>query len=54
MASPDYLICLGCESPCYVFEWEEEQITEVLCQVCGNDNPEEFVTPEEFDALAQE
>jgi hypothetical protein len=54
MASPDFLVCLNCESPCYVFEWEENEITEALCQTCGNDNPEEFATPEEFDALSNE
>ncbi|QQR75431.1 MAG: hypothetical protein IPJ17_07620 [Holophagales bacterium] len=54
MASPDYLICLNCETPCYVFEWEEDQLTEALCQVCGNDDPEQFATEEEFDALSGE
>ena len=23
MSSPEYLICLECETPCYVFEWED-------------------------------
>jgi hypothetical protein len=53
-SSPDWVVCLNCESPCYVFEWEEGEVSEALCQVCGNDQPEEFVTPEEFDALSQE
>jgi hypothetical protein len=54
MASPDYLICLNCEAPCYVFEWEEDKLTEALCQTCGNDDPEQFATEEEFDALSGE
>jgi len=24
MESPDYMICLDCETPCYVFEWQGE------------------------------
>jgi hypothetical protein len=48
MASPDYLICLECETPCYVFEWEEDKITEVLC---GNDDPEQFALPEEIEEM---
>ena len=54
MASPDYLICLNCETPCYVFEWEEDKVSEALCQTCGNDDPEQFATEEEFDALSEE
>ena len=27
MASPEYLICLECETPCYVFEWEDGKIS---------------------------
>ena len=52
MAIPDYLICLNCETPCYTFEWEDGALTEVLCQVCGNDDPEQFSTEEEFEALS--
>ena len=37
MSQPDFLICLNCESPCYVFEWGDEGCEEALCQVCGND-----------------
>lgn len=52
MASPEYLICLECETPCYVFEWEEGEVTEALCQVCGNDEAAQFATLDEFEALA--
>ena len=51
MASPDYLICLECETPCYVFEWEDGKITEVLCQTCGNDDPEQFALPEDLEDM---
>lgn len=54
MAAPEYLICLSCETPCYTFEWEDEGTTEALCDACGNVDPEQFVTPDEFDALAIE
>jgi len=51
--TPDYLICLNCESPCYVFEWEQGLPTEVLCEVCGSEENDQFLTEEEFDALAE-
>jgi hypothetical protein len=52
MALPDYLVCLNCESPCYVFEWDDiGKVTEALCQVCGNDELDEFSTPEDFEEL---
>lgn len=51
MAAPEFLICLNCESPCYTFEWEEAGVEEALCQVCGNDEPDQFVTEDDFDAI---
>ncbi len=52
MSVPDYMVCLNCETPCYVFEWNDAgKVTEVLCQVCGNDELDEFSTPEEFEEL---
>jgi len=54
VAAPDYLICLNCETPCYVFEWADDRLTEAYCQVCGNDDPEQFATEEEFDALSRD
>ena len=35
MFAPDYFICVECESPCYVFEWEAERLVEAVCEVCG-------------------
>jgi hypothetical protein len=54
MAGPEYLICLECETPCYVFEWDDGRITEALCTVCGNDEVEQFMTQEELDDLGSE
>ncbi len=49
MASPDYVVCLECETPCYVFEWEDGKITEALCTACGNEDIEQFAPPEELE-----
>lgn len=52
MASPEYLICLDCETPCYVFEWEDGELTEVMCQACGNDEPDQFALPDDFEEMS--
>ncbi len=54
MAAPEYLICLNCENPCYNFEWSDKGVTEALCEACGNDEPDQFVTEEDFDAIVDE
>ena len=53
---PDFFICLGCESPCYTFEWNDKKgrLIEALCQICGNDSVEEFHTEDEFMGDAEE
>jgi hypothetical protein len=51
-SEPEYLVCLNCESPCYTFEWTNGKITEIMCMVCGADTADEFMTQEDFDALA--
>lgn len=51
MARPEYLICLNCESPTYVFEWEEDAVVEAFCELCGNEEVDQFLSDEEFDAL---
>ena len=51
MAAHEYLICLDCESPCYEFEYKDGKIVEILCEVCGNDQTDQFATSEEADAL---
>lgn len=51
MDEPEYLICLECETPCYSFEWANDKLSEVMCMACGNDNIDQFMTEEEFEAL---
>ena len=51
---PDYLICLECETPTYVFEWDGEKVREVLCTACGNDDVSQFASEEEFEEMAMD
>lgn len=51
MSSPDYLICLACETPCYQFEIVDGEIAEAFCAACGNDESEQFLSEEDMDAL---
>lgn len=51
MDSPEYLICVNCETPCYTFEFVDGQVSEAMCLACGSDEAEEFVTEEEYDGL---
>jgi hypothetical protein len=50
--TPDYLICLECESPVYVFEWKGGQLKEAVCELCGNEDPQQFATEEEYEDLS--
>jgi hypothetical protein len=50
MDEPDYVVCLDCETPCYVFEWQGK-LVEIVCAVCGNDKPDQFATPEDLEEL---
>jgi hypothetical protein len=52
MSEPEYLICLNCETPCYVFEWKEGEPVEATCQACGNEDPEQFATDEDLEAMS--
>lgn len=52
MSSPEYLICLDCETPCYTFEWEDGELKEALCEACGNDDPDQFALPEDYDEMS--
>lgn len=52
--SPEFIICLNCETPCYTFEWQEGRILEAFCQACGNDELDEFITEEGLEALGSE
>jgi hypothetical protein len=50
--TPDYLICLECESPVYIFEWKEGITKEAVCEMCGNDDPTQFATEDEYEDLS--
>lgn len=52
MSGPDYIVCLNCETPCYTFEWKDGQIVEALCEVCGADDVDDFITEEGLEALS--
>ncbi len=52
MDEPDFLICLNCETPCYVFEYKDDKLKEAFCTACGADETDNFMTQEEFEALA--
>lgn len=51
MDEPEYLICLECETPCYVFEYRDGALVSAQCLACGSDEPDEFMTEEEFEAM---
>ena len=51
MDAPEYLICLNCETPCYTFEWSDGKLIEAFCTACGAEEPDEFATEEDFEAL---
>ena len=48
---PEFLICVECESPTYVFEWRDEKVSEAICEVCGNDDMDTFLTQQEWEDL---
>lgn len=52
MAEPDYIICLECESPLYVFDWRDERILGAVCMTCGNEDPALFATEEQLEELS--
>lgn len=45
------MVCLDCETPCYVFEWRGDKLFEIVCPSCGNDNPDQFASPEDLEEL---
>lgn len=49
MARPDYIICLECESEVEDFSWREGEIRKAVCDVCGNNDPDAFSLPEDFE-----
>jgi hypothetical protein len=50
MDEPDYLICLECETPTYLFEFgPNEKLISAICNTCGNDSVSEFMTEAELE-----
>ena len=49
---PEYLICLDCETPVYVFDWRDGRVLEAVCPACGNDDPGNFATEDEIDEMS--
>jgi hypothetical protein len=54
MAKPDYIICLECEAEVEDFTWRDGEIRRAMCDVCGNNDPDAFALPEDFDDELQE
>jgi translation initiation factor 2 beta subunit (eIF-2beta)/eIF-5 len=51
---PDFLICLECESPVYVFEWQEDRLVEAICLACGNEDLSQFATESELEDMSSD
>ena len=51
---PDYVICLECETPCYIFEWQDDRLSEAMCTTCGNEDTSQFATESDYEELAMD
>ncbi len=51
MSEPDYVVCLECDTPTYMFEWAGGAVLEATCAVCGNDDPTLFSTEEDLEEM---
>ena len=51
MESPEYLICLECETPCYEFVFKSDRLVEATCAVCGNEEPDQFLSESQYEDL---
>jgi translation initiation factor 2 beta subunit (eIF-2beta)/eIF-5 len=49
---PDFVICLECETPVYIFEWNGSRVTEAVCPACGNDQPAMFSSEDEYEEMS--
>ena len=49
MPRPDYIVCLECQSEVEDFTWRDGEIRKATCEVCGNEDPDAFALPEDFD-----
>jgi hypothetical protein len=53
MARPDFIICLECESEIEEFTWRDGEIRRAACVVCGNNDPDGFSLPEDYEQEAE-
>jgi len=51
---PDYVICLECESPVYIFEWKDGVLLEAHCAFCGNEDVAQFVTESDYEEMSMD
>jgi hypothetical protein len=49
MDEPEYLICLQCESPTYLFEYVNGKLHTAVCNTCGADDLSDFMTEAELE-----
>jgi hypothetical protein len=49
LSEPEYLMCLGCNTHCFNFDWIDGKLVEAVCVVCGNEDVEQFEMPEEVE-----
>ncbi|HOC41736.1 MAG TPA: hypothetical protein PKJ99_01860 [Thermoanaerobaculales bacterium] len=52
--TPDYVICLECESPVYIFEWKDGVLVEAHCALCGNEDPAQFITESDYEEMSMD
>jgi uncharacterized protein YcgI (DUF1989 family) len=48
MDTPDYIICLECDTPVYTFEWDGVRVKDAICTACGNEKASLFATEEVY------
>ena len=52
-SEPEFLVCVECESPTYVFEWRDAKVSEAICEVCGNDDVDTFLSQQDYEDLVE-
>lgn len=52
--TPDYVICLECESPTYIFEWRDGVLIEAQCTLCGNEDVSQFITESDYEEMTMD